>query len=121
LVKLLEDHKFEIVDLLCFYSALSQNITYNFKSTKIRRKIEKTHRIYIKQFIQERKVSLPEFLINDYKDDYRDYEFMNQIEELQHYYGLLENYVWLWNKYEFAFFEIKLAREIKARLSVKIS
>lgn len=46
---------------------------------------------------------------------------MDQIAELQFYFNLLETYVWLWGKFEFAFHEIKLAKEIKLALSEKIN
>jgi len=46
---------------------------------------------------------------------------MEQITELQLYYHLLETYVWLWNKYEFAFYEFDKAKEIKIFISNKIS
>ena len=84
-------------------------------------RVENAHLNYIKTFVESRKVPLPEFIVNDYENNYVTYEYMDQIDELQSYFGLLDNYVWLWNRYEFSFYQIRLASDIKARLSDKIN
>ena len=40
---------------------------------------------------------------------------------MEAYYSLLESYIWLWNKFEFAFYQITLAKEIKMALSQRIN
>lgn len=40
---------------------------------------------------------------------------------MQVYFNVLETYVWLWAKFEFAFHQIQLAKQIKQDLAEKIN
>lgn len=83
--------------------------------------MEKCHKDYIESFAKLRKVDLPEFIVQMYSDKFENFRYMDQIAEFQFYFNLLETYVWLWGKFEFAFHQIKLAKEIKIELSEKIN
>jgi hypothetical protein len=100
---LLEGRNLDQAELFLLYNGLGLSIPNQLAPKAIRQVMESSHRLYIEQFVRLRKVDLPLLIVKLHHQDYESFRYMDQIAELQFYFNIIETYVWLWAKFEFAF------------------
>lgn len=121
IMNLLENRILDQEELFLFYNGLSLSLPGINLPKPTRLRVEECHKQYVNSFIDRRKVDLPAFIVEMHSRGFEDFRYMDQIAELQVYFNVLETYVWLWAKFEFAFHQIKLAKQIKQALAEKIN
>lgn len=121
LIQMLENKHYDTDDMFTFLNGLSLSAVPGMAKPEMKTMMKFYHKEFINSFIEERRVRVPQVVVDYDRDCFRKFVYMDQIVELQYYFNLLESYVWLWSKYEFEFYQIGLAREIKIRLADKIN
>ncbi len=103
LFSLLENRNLDQAELFLLYNGLALSIPNQSAPKAVRQVMENSHRTYIEQFVRMRKVDLPPLIVKLHHQNFESFRYMDQIVELQFYFNIIETYVWLWAKFEFAF------------------
>jgi hypothetical protein len=101
LIQMLEDKHYDTDDMFIFLNGLSLSLVPGMAKPEMKLMMRFYHGEFINSFIGERRVRVPQVIVECDRDGFRKFVYMDQIVELQYYFNLLESYVWLWGKYEF--------------------
>lgn len=97
-------------DIMFFCTGLSLSQVTKSAKPELKRIVEHYQKEYVSNFVHYRKVDVPKTIVDLFHKKFSNFVYMDQINEMHSYFNLLETYVWLWTKYDFAFQQIDLAK-----------
>jgi len=86
---MLEDKYYDNDDMFTFLNGLSLSAAPGSAQKEMKATIKFYHKEYINSFIGERKVRVPQLIVEYDRDHFSKFIYMDQIAELQYYFNLL--------------------------------